>query len=233
MPSLSSLLNVPTAPFDLFVCTGALSLQDISNALLWFFLQILTIISRPFFTSSHLMWCWKIHIKDHVSLMPVQRRRLWQQNHHCSSVSSKFIPFLHTSSYLLISHCHWCCHFFYRRPCFSGKRVHLTDKKHGSSHALQDLTMHTGHESPPVRSLSSAHPLFFHGVLAGRRNSSIKSAFTSPETTQRAAGQISHEEYKRLWKLYGELHLTYTYAELRNYCFLDQFLKANTRAHTS
>lgn len=115
---------------------------------------------------------------------------------------------------------------------FFGKTVHLTDKKHGSSHALQDLTTHTGHKIPPVQSGSSTHPLVFPGVLAGRRNSSIRSAFTSPVTTQRAAELISHEEYKRLWKLYGELHLPYTYAELRNNCFLHAFLKTNIKAHT-
>lgn len=155
MPLLSSPLNVPTAPFHLFVCTGALSLQDTSNALLWFFLQTLTIIYRPFLASSHSMWYWKINIKEHVSLLTVQSRRLWQQNHHCSRVSSKFIPFLHTFSYLLISHCHGCCYFSYCRPSFSGRRVHLTDKKHGSSHALQDLTSISETPETPVSDVPS------------------------------------------------------------------------------
>lgn len=135
MPSLSSPPNVPTAPFDLSVCTGALCLQDISNALLWFLLQILTIIYRPFLTSSHLMWWWKVHIKEHVSFLTVQSRR--QQNQLCSSVFSICIPFLHTSLYLLISHCHWSCYFSY---CFLS--YHFLGKQYISQTRNMAVLMH-------------------------------------------------------------------------------------------
>lgn len=117
------------------------------------------------------------------------------------------------------------------RSHFPGKRVHLTDKKtwHLSCVALpRSHHTHTTQESTCEIYIYHSSDLF--PWIAGREellqgNFSMINAMKSPIKTRRTAGEMLHEEYKRLWKLYGELHLTYTYAELRNYCFLEQFLK--------
>lgn len=154
----------------LFVCTVALSLQDISNALLWFFLQILTIIYRPFLTSSHLMWCWKINIMEHVSLLTVQNRRFWQQNHHCSRGFSKFIPFSISPDKPLPL----VLLFLLLQTSFFKEKSTSHRQETWHCHALQDLTMYTGHGSPPVQSVSSTHPFDFPVIVAGRRKSNIR-----------------------------------------------------------
>lgn len=133
---------------------------------------------------------------EHVSLLTVQKRTLWQQNHHCSRGFSKFIPFLHTSPYLLISHCHWCCCFSYYRPHFSGKRVHLRDKKHGTlmhfkiSPCTQGTRVHLCNLYLPLTHLFS--------LELWQIGETPVSEFTSSVTTQRASGLISQEEYTRL-----------------------------------